>query len=180
MHSIFTPHRHFYEIIFVRPNVGNGWFRFRPVWSCHIGLFVSFISVALSLLLAACTPRDQGGQLTNEVQTAPVIGGMAAPAVIPTPSMPPPAPTVIATWTPANHFTPGQTIHAVKSGVSLYADASRDALLLDTYSRGSRFIVLEPNGDYERYPVQREGLLWIRLRASDGLAGWAIADEFSP
>jgi hypothetical protein len=38
------------------------------------------------------------------------------------------------------------------------------------------FVVIEPGGDYTGYPVEVDTVRWYRVRAEDGLVGWAMAD----
>lgn len=55
----------------------------------------------------------------------------------------------------------------------LYADASAGATVLAAYPPGTYLTSLEPSGDYESYPVERDGIAWVRIRSRDGLVGWA-------
>ena len=61
--------------------------------------------------------------------------------------------------------------------VPVYADATLDATVLDSYRAGVEFQVLPPGGDYSSYPVEVDGHGWARIRAADGLVGWVMTDQ---
>jgi hypothetical protein len=69
---------------------------------------------------------------------------------------------------------------AATGPLSVYAEPDRAALRLAEYAAGSRFTVVEPDGDYTAYPVEAGGQRWYRLRAEDGLVGWASAQAVTP
>jgi hypothetical protein len=48
--------------------------------------------------------------------------------------------------------------------------------VLEEYPAGATFTVIEPSGVYTSYPIAVEGRSWYRLRAADGLVGWAIIE----
>lgn len=75
------------------------------------------------------------------------------------------------------NLEPGQILMNPGGRVQLYADADMGALFLDSYARGGTFVVVEPTGDFEAYPVVVERHQWVRVRAADGLVGWAQAVE---
>ncbi len=81
---------------------------------------------------------------------------------------------------PVARFVPGETVIGQEANVRVYADASPDSLLMDSYGKGATFTVLEPSGDYNNYPVEKDGHTWIRARASDGLVGWVMTDTIVP
>lgn len=64
--------------------------------------------------------------------------------------------------------------------VRLYSDATAGATVMNVYAPGARFTVLDPSGDYAVYPVERDGRVWYRLRAPDGLVGWSAVDQLGP
>lgn len=71
----------------------------------------------------------------------------------------------------------GDMVGAVDGRVEIYADASLDALVLDSFGTGVELEVLDPSGDYETYPVVVDGHGWARVRAADGLVGWVMTDR---
>lgn len=139
-----------------------------PTWPIVV-LVLLFVVVALVVGVRTLGPGEAGG--TPEVQLTPVVGGMAI-------TTPGPSPTPTPSPTPA--LAPERPALAAEGGLRLYADASFEAVLLDRYPAGARFTVLEPSGDYDDFPVAREGSLWVRVRAADGLVGWTTVDRLVP
>ncbi len=119
--------------------------------------------------LAACGGGD-GDESTPTVVATPAAGGMVMPTATAVPM-----PTATATEAVVQ-FVPGQLFVAVDT-VRLYADADRQAVVMNQYGVSSLFTLLEPSGDYLAYPVTAEGADWLRLRADDGLVGWLPANE---
>jgi len=64
--------------------------------------------------------------------------------------------------------------------VRIYGAATPTSPTLATYTAGARFIVMGPPGDVTAYPVELAGVRWYRVRATDELAGWVIADGIEP
>ncbi|MFM7585377.1 MAG: hypothetical protein ACKO9F_21985 [Caldilinea sp.] len=58
----------------------------------------------------------------------------------------------------------------------IYAAPEPVAATLAEYVAGDLLTVVEPPGDIATYPVELNGVLWYRVRAADGLVGWAMAD----
>jgi hypothetical protein len=77
-------------------------------------------------------------------------------------------------------LVPGQVVTGREGSVRLYADATTSAPFLDSYGRATTFTVLEPSGEYDQYPVQQDERTWVRVRAADGLVGWAATDTLAP
>jgi hypothetical protein len=61
-------------------------------------------------------------------------------------------------------------------GASLRSDAGEDAPVMQLYPMGDLVTILRPSGDYEAYPVEVDGVEWVRVRAADGLVGWVVVD----
>jgi len=75
----------------------------------------------------------------------------------------------------------GDTVQPLpEQPVRLYSDATAGAIVMNVYASGARFTVLDPSGDYAIYPVERDGRVWYRLRAPDGLVGWGTVDQLEP
>lgn len=69
---------------------------------------------------------------------------------------------------------------AARGILRIYAAAEPNAPTLDEYAAGDRFVILGPPDDVPIYPVELAGVRWYRVRASDGLVGWVIADGIEP
>ncbi|MEM7132802.1 MAG: hypothetical protein AAF702_41245 [Chloroflexota bacterium] len=54
----------------------------------------------------------------------------------------------------------------------LLADAGESSAVLNVYSPGAELVVLEPSGEYSRYPIVSNGISWIRVQDRRGLVGW--------
>lgn len=80
--------------------------------------------------------------------------------------------------TGAPHYVPGQVLQAAET-LLLYADADRGAAVMNQYAAATEFTVLEPSGNYSTYPVLQAEAEWYRLRAADGLVGWATAERLA-
>ena len=61
--------------------------------------------------------------------------------------------------------------------IRIYDEPDTVALVLNEYSSISRFVVVEPGSQFAFYPVTNLGENWIRVRADDGLVGWAMIDH---
>lgn len=137
-------------------------------------LFVTLLLFVLLVLLQACgrneapateTPRAGGVVVEDQsvAATAPSADVATLPEVVPTA-----APTPLV-------YTVGTVITA-GTQVTLFATAASSSSVLEVYGSGAPFTVLEPNEAYTAYPVANGGASWVRVRAVDGLAGWAKAD----
>jgi len=138
------------------------------------------ILVTLLLLLALLTL--QACNRANSERSAEA-GGIFLEGTSPLPTdVPSPLPTTAPTGVPpaptATAITTVGTILSSGVSVPIYADADSAASVLEVYSPGSAFTVIEPAGAYAAYPVSAAGAEWVRVRASDGLAGWAQTSVF--
>ena len=65
----------------------------------------------------------------------------------------------------------------VARGVTrVYPEANPRAQAMGEYTAAATFVVIEPGADYTSYPVEINEVRWYRVRAADGLVGWAMAD----
>jgi hypothetical protein len=126
--------------------------------------------ITLFLFLQACNRGDDSPTPT------PRAGGVVeASADAPQAA---PAPTVAPTPTPVV-FAVGDQLTAAQQ-VSFFSSAASSSTVLEVYAPGVGFTVMEPSEGFESYPVSSGGASWVRLRAPDGLAGWARADTLQP
>ena len=106
----------------------------------------------------------------NTADLQPEAGGMQlveTPAPAPVAQPQPPA-EVTATPNPFNTGSMATTTDALR----LYADAARSSLVLNVIAQGESITITEASGNYATYPVEADGIAWVRVRAGDGLAGW--------
>jgi hypothetical protein len=122
--------------------------------------------------------------LTDTLPLTPTVA--ATDTATPAPVMPTPAPTTIprALSTPratiaadTRTFAPGDVVVGRNRRVAVYADANREASLLDSFGVNVELTVVEPSGDYGDYPVVYAGEQWLRVRALDGLVGWIVSRD---
>ncbi len=123
-------------------------------------------------------------ELTDSQAVTPAAGGMVVEATTaagaPVTSSVAGA-TAFAAPTKPTGLQPGQAVAARgATGLRLYSDASLTSSIRDVYAAGALFTVLEPSGGYTAYPVSVNDHQWYRLRAADGLVGWAMMDAFTP
>lgn len=141
--------------------------------------------LAALLLLQACNRDDDQGAAT------PVSGGIVEATSSGQPSQPSGQPSAPAEGAdgvaPADEaavappapvvYTVGQALTGLQK-VTLFAATASSSPVLEEYGQGSSFTVLEPSDGFDAYPVSDGGVTWVRVRAADGLAGWARADGF--
>jgi hypothetical protein len=137
----------------------------------------------LLLVLAACggnTPATPPAAISVETggMALPGAASAADPAAAPgaaTADASPPAPAA-ATARPI--LAAGAELVPAAAAV-LYAEPDFAAARFAEYAAGSRFTVMEPDGDYGEQPVIVDGQRWYRVRAEDGLAGWLVEEPAS-
>ncbi len=139
-------------------------------------VLVTLLLVGLLVVLQACgrneapateTPRA-GGVTVEEAAVDAVGTESGADAFVAA------EPTALPTPTPVV-YTVGSVITA-GAPVTIFATAASSSTVLEVYESGATFTVLEPNDQFTAYPVLNGGASWVRVRAADGLAGWAKAD----
>ena len=81
-----------------------------------------------------------------------------------------PQPPAEATATPNPFNTGGKA--TTTDALRLYADAARSSLVLNVIAQGESVTITEASGNYATYPVEADGIAWVRVRAGDGLVGW--------
>ena len=141
-------------------------------------LFKLLLILSLALLLQACDdderpPREENraGGMVMTTET-PAAEGEAAAPVADAPTEAPAEPTPTPEPPPLNV---GQIVTSTAQ-IRLYADATTSSAVLEVYDPPSLFSVMEPSAEYDQYPVASASGVWYRVRAADGLAGWAQAD----
>jgi len=143
-----------------------------------MGAVISLL-VILAIFAGTRIFDNNSDTVEAEVLMTPVAGGLAVPTSTPAPE---------ATSTenvaddetdgPANYVQPGTRVMVATprgNGVVLRADAGRDMPAMSAYDEGAFFVIVEPSGDYDEYPVESDGVEWYRIRAEDGLVGWIEA-----
>lgn len=138
---------------------------------------IRFVAVASTLLVLLFLFLQACGRNDNDAGPTPRAGGVvegpAADAPAPEATIAPPSPTP----------EPTPFVFAVDDGITsvrqvlLFAEPATASSVLESYEAGAAFTVMEPSAGFDGYPVTSGGLSWVRLRAADGLAGWARADS---
>jgi hypothetical protein len=104
----------------------------------------------------------------SETVAAPTAQPTSKPTAVKTPTAEPQVTEVV----PSPVFAAGEAVQAAGGRAALHAEPSEDAPVLDSYGPNVTLMVLEPGGDFSRYPVEVAGRGWVRVRAADGLVGW--------
>ncbi|MBX3013536.1 MAG: SH3 domain-containing protein [Caldilineaceae bacterium] len=146
----------------------------RPFFRLSKQLVVSLLIV---VLVVACGGSDEP-ETPPTSEATPAAGGMVMPTAaavetVTQPTEPAPAVPALAALLIGDTVTTGQEVR-------LRTDAAANAAIMHVYGVGEQFTILDPSGDYAIYPVEKDGQLWYRLRAADGLVGWSIADHLAP
>lgn len=127
-------------------------------------------------------PTEEAGDAVDAPTEEAVEAEVATATPVPTPTPTTQARPTSAPRVPAvapTVFAPGDRVASENRQLTLFADASVNAPVLDAVTPGSVLVVLEPSGDYSEYPVLRGGQNWVRVRAGDGLAGWVLAEALT-
>jgi hypothetical protein len=142
---------------------------------------IAIIAGALVLLfgppLAATEPEATATATATLVLPTPTVKRTAQPALLPTAS------AAITTTTPDNTFAIGDRVVITgtgERGVRIRAGAGLGFLTQGIYQDGDAFFVLPASEPEESYPVEIDGYMWWRVRAVDGLIGWAAEDFLLP
>ena len=135
------------------------------------------IALIIVVLVVACGGNNEEPEAPPASEATAAVSGMVMPTTAPseaptTASVPTAEPTVVEA------LFIGDAVQSLpEQQVRLYNDATATAPVLSVYAPGSQFTVLDPSGDYAIYPVERDGRVWYRLRAPDGLVGWSAFDQ---
>ncbi len=129
------------------------------------------ILLLLAFFITACGGDEE--PTATPVDATPAAGGMVLPTAA--------ADQTQAAATPTPALLIGDALQVLPDQqVRLYTDATTDALVMNVYTSGERFTLLDASGDYAVYPVEQGGRRWYRLRAADGLVGWGDAAQLAP
>lgn len=140
----------------------------------RILILVTLLLLLALLTLQACNRANS--ERSAEAGGIFLQGTSPLPTDLPSPL--PTAPTGVPPAPTAEALTSVGTILSSSVSVPIYADADAAASVIEVYSPGAAFTVIEPAGAYNAYPVSAAGSEWVRVRASDGLAGWAQTSVF--
>ncbi len=153
-------------------------------------LFLLTLLAALIIWLTVGFGLNRGPSVGNLMQIEPIAGGIVIPqptAVAPSAiddivldgSVPPELLELV--------FVPEQPVLITNQATSgsagqmpVYAEPRLDSDIRNIYPSGTVLTVLEPSGDYGGYPIEIEGLSWVRVRDSSGLVGWTKAGMLYP
>lgn len=137
------------------------------------------VTLLIVVLVVACG-GDEEPEATPTSATTPAAGGMVMPTAATVAQTDTQTATVAAAPVAPVLFI-GDAVQVLPATeLRLYTDATTSANVMNLYAPGERFTILDPSGDYAIYPVERDGALWYRLRAPDGLVGWSAADQLGP
>ncbi len=133
------------------------------------------ISTPAVTVAAAGVADDLSAQTVEagtDLPAEPDTGAVATPAADPDPA---PDPARMALLGPGVHMTgrvqePYVTLWA-------YPGTSTGHLAVHRYDVATVFEVVEPERTIGAYPVERNGVFWVRVQADDGLVGWARTSE---
>jgi len=150
-----------------------------------IWLLIALLILPLGFAVWSVYQNSQSGQTIESELITPEAGGMVV-ATAPTTDIvaltsESRATIGVAETDSTPNLQPGQTVAAgAASGLRLYTEPRLDSPVMDVYGEGALFTVVEPSGEYGTYPVGDSEREWYRLRAADGLVGWAILDGLTP
>jgi hypothetical protein len=144
------------------------------------GAAIAAILVIALILLAVFIARGSNDAGAS-VEVTPISGGVALPAELAVSADSTAAeseserePEALAVGTEVT------SISAEGDGTRLYSDADESALIMELLTDGDSLVIVETSGDYEGYPVLSGESEWYRVRTSDGLVGWAKAEQLLP
>ncbi len=126
-------------------------------------------------LTGSATPAAPGSNSTVTQSSSEATSPASATTQVAEATAPSAGAATIEPAAPSILLAAGAEVAAVGK-VRLYADPDPAAQRLAQYPADARFVVVEPSGEYTAYPVENGGVGWYRLRAADGLVGWAMAD----
>ena len=126
--------------------------------------------------LAATEPEATSTPTATLALPTPTAIQTPRPVLLPTAS------TVITT-SPQTTFAIGDRVVITgtgERGVRIRAGAGLGFLTQGIYQDGDAFFIMPGSEPEVSYPVEVDGYIWWRLRAVDGLIGWAAEDFLLP
>ncbi len=143
-----------------------------PIWVVG-GIVLLLVLIALAIgFWNNSHPSSSSTATVGEASSA--VGGVLMPTDMPLETSTTAAFGMQMALQPGQSATVGGT---PGRGLALRADASIDSLLMLVLEENTPLTIIEPSGDYPRYPVSSDGMNWYRVRRQeDGLVGWVNAD----
>lgn len=149
-------------------------------WLLWLSAAVVAILIVVLLLLAFIFANDANNDDVT-VALTPISGGMPVPTDLSDPT------ALDGTGSEVDAASDSLAVGVKVTSISpdgrgtrLYSDADPGALVMDLYKDGAAFFILEPSDDYAGYPVVNGDANWYRVRTSDGLVGWVVAEQVVP
>lgn len=133
--------------------------------------------VIVAVLLGLFLPKGSSDGDDLSVQLTPISGGMPVPTSMPAAegtNGTDVGPVPLSVGAKVSTISPNGT------GTRVYSEADRNALVMEIYMDGKVFVILEPIDEEDDYPIRIGDSDWYRVRTSDGLVGWALAERFVP
>ncbi len=150
----------------------NSW-----LWPSVIIVAILIIVILLVAVFAAGGSEDAD----TSTEVTPISGGVALPNALAEPIEP-----IESASEPDEQAEPlaiGTQVTSISpdgDGTGLYSDANEEALLMELLMDGASLVIVEPSGDYSGYPILTGESEWYRIRTSEGLVGWAKAEQLRP
>lgn len=153
-------------------------------------LFLLMLLLFLIIWLTIGFGWNRNPSVGNLTLIEPIAGGVIIPD--PTPVVPAALDNIVLDGVVPPElrglvFLPEQPVVITNQATSgsadqmpIVAEPRLGATVLDVHPAGTILTVLEPTGDYSGYPLEIDGVSWVRVRDSSGLIGWTKAGMLYP